>query len=410
VLLLPICFLTAGSPTSAPQAPAVGAWPQYRGPHQDGVSRETGLAREWPAGGPKVLWKRPLTGGYSSVAVADGRLYTQTKEKNEEIVLCLDAGTGRTLWEFRYPCDYDEHPTMDQRFKSGPRATPTIDGEHVYTLGTTGLLHCLAAKTGKKVWQRDLLELAKRKIPEFGYCGSPLIVGDRLFVHPGGEQGNSLAALHKKDGRVLWQALDDPIGYSTPIHITFNGAPQLIHFTARGAVAVTPDAGKLLWRYDWKTDFDLNVAMPIYADGKVFLSSNYGRGCALLQLKPAGDPEEVYTSLVMQNHFNTSVLFEGHLYGFSNDRLRCVEFATGRMKWDKTGLRRGSLLIADGHLIALGERGELVLAEATPKAYVEKSRFQALDGICWTVPVLAGGRLYVRNERQLIAFNVTRPK
>jgi hypothetical protein len=382
-------------------------WPNWRGPHHDGISRETGLAKSWPAGGPKVLWQIDLTGGYCSVVVARDRLFTQTKDKNEDLVLCIDARTGKKLWEYRYPCDYAQYPSLDKRFLTGPKATPTVDGDRVCALGNTGLLHCLDVRTGKRIWQRDLLQLADRPCPEYGYCNSPLVVGDLLFVHPGGSKGNSIAALHKQDGRIAWRALDDRIGWATPVFIEVAGVPQVVYFTGQSAIGVRPADGTLLWRFDWKTTFDINAATPIYSDGHLFLSSNYGSGGVLLRLKAKGAPEVVWKSLAMQNHFSTSVLYQGHLYGFSTDRLRCVEFKTGKVKWDKSDLGKGSLLIADGHLIVLGEHGTLVLAEATPAGYVEKARWQALDGICWSVPVLAHGKLYVRNEKRLRTLDLT---
>lgn len=384
-------------------------WPYWRGLHRDGISRETGLLKTWPEAGPKVLWKRAVPGGYSSFAVAQGRLYTMTEDRKEEIVLCLDAASGEPIWEHRYPADYDQHPGLDQRFKSGPRSTPIVEGGRVYAVGTTGIMHCLDAKQGSVVWKVDLLSLGQRKIPEFGYSNSPLIVGDRVFVHPGGPGGNSLAALDKRTGKVLWKAHDDPIGYSSPIRVQFEGQEQLIHFTGEGITAVKPEDGSPLWRFAWKTAYDLNVATPIYHQGQLFLSSNYGRGAALLKLKPGG-VDEVYRTANMQNHFSTSVLYQGHLYGFSNDRLRCVDWATGEVKWDQRGLGRGSLLLADGHLFALGDKGDLVLAEATPTAYVQKGQVKALQASpCWTGPVLANGRLYVRNETEIVAFDVVKP-
>ncbi len=395
-------LLLVGPPTQAED------WPNWRGPHHDGISRETGLLTSWPEQGPKVLWKAELSGGYSSVVVAGGRLFTQSKAKTEETVLCLDAASGKKLWEFRYPCDYEDYKDLDQRFKTGPKTTPAVDGNFVYTIGAAGDLFCLHAATGKKVWHRSLLKMAERTIPEYGYTNSPFIVGDRLFVHPGGQKGCSIAALDKKDGRLLWQALDDKIGWATPMQIDFQGAAQLVYFTAAGPVAVSPKDGKLLWRHEWLTDFDLNVAAPIYSEGRLFISSNYGRGGALLGLKAKGNPEVIWQNQSMANHFSSSVLYRGQLYGFSNARLRCVEFASGKVRWDKEGLGKGSLLIADGHLIALGEEGTLVLAEATPKGYVEKARWQALEGRCWSVPVLANGRLYLRHERQLLALQVSK--
>jgi hypothetical protein len=381
-------------------------WPNWRGPNHDGISRETGLLVSWPAAGPKVLWEGALGGGYSSVVVARGRLFTQTKDKNEDLVLCVDALTGKKLWEYRYPCNYADFPSLDKRFLTGPKTTPAVDGDRVYALGNTGLLHCFDFDTGKRIWERDLLKLADRPCPEYGYCNSPFIVGDKLFVHPGGSKGNSIAALNKKDGSILWQALNDRIGWATPVWIEVEGVPQVVYFTGQSGIGVSPTDGTLLWRYDWKTSFDINAATPIYSEGCLFLSSSYGSGCVLLRLRAKDAPAVVWRSLAMQNHFSTSVLYQGHLYGFSTDRLRCVEFKTGKVKWDKHGLGKGSLLIADGKLIVLGEQGTLVLAEATPMRYIERARSQPLNGTCWSVPVLANGRLYLRNEKRMLALDL----
>lgn len=402
--LLPLLLLALVSPVHGDD------WPCWRGPHHDGISRETGLLDSWPKDGPKVLWRSKLGGGYSSVAVAGGRLFTQTKDGNEDLVLCLDARTGKKLWEYRYPCDYSQYPTLDKRFLTGPKATPTVDDRQVYAMGNTGRLQCLAADSGKRIWERDILKMAGRTCPEYGYCSSPLIVGDRLFVHPGGPKGHSLAALDKKDGRVLWQSLDDRIGWATPVLIQLAGEPQVVYFTGEGVVGVTPADGKPRWRFPWKTAFDINAATPIYSDGLLFLSSNYGNGGALLRLRAQGDPEVVWKSKVMENHFSTSALYRGHLYGFSTDRLRCVEFATGKMKWEKTGLGKGSLLVAGHRLVVLGERGALVLADATPAGYRERARWRALDATCWSVPVLSDGRLYLRDEKHLLAVDLVNPK
>jgi outer membrane protein assembly factor BamB len=388
-------------------------WPRWRGPRLDGISWETGLLKEWPKDGPRQLWKTSLSGGFSTVVVADGRVFTQTKEKNQEVVVCLDAATGEDLWRYRYDCDYATHRTFTgggmPPSRTGPRATPTVDGDRVYSLGATGTLLCLEAKTGKKVWQQDLLQVAGRNCPTHGYSNSPLVVGDRIFVNPGGPNGKSLAALDKKDGRVVWQALDDPIGQSSAVWAEVNGSPQVIFFTGAGAVGVTPQDGKLLWRYPWKTQYDLNIATPIYADGKVFVSSDYGTGGAVFRLTDKAEPETVWNAKSMHNHFSSSVLHEGHLYGFSENRLRCVDFQTGEVKWDKPGLGKGSVALADGQLIALGDHGELVLAKATPAGYTEVSRCQVFDKsiLTWTVPVVSGGRLFVRHENGLVALDLS---
>jgi outer membrane protein assembly factor BamB len=391
--------------------PAYGDdWPCWRGLHHDGILRETGLLASWPKQGPRVLWRRELGGGYSSVVVAGGRLFTQTKDGNEDLVLCVDARSGKKLWEHRYPCDYSQYPSLDKRFLTGPKATPAVDGGRVYATGNTGRLQCLDTQTGKLIWERDLLKLARRPCPEYGYCSSPLIVGDRLFVHPGGPNGRSLAALDKKDGRVLWQSLDDRVGWATPVSIHVAGEPQVVYFTGDGAVGIAAADGKLRWRFGWKTAYDINAATPIYSDGRLFLSSNYGNGGVLLRLRTKESPEVVWKSRAMENHFSSCVLYDGHLYGFSTDRLRCVELGTAKVKWDKPGLGKGSLFVADGRLVVLGERGILVLADATPAAYRERARWRALDGTCWSVPVLSDGRLYLRDEKHLLAIDLVRSR
>jgi hypothetical protein len=383
-------------------------WPCWRGALFDGVSPATGLRKKWPADGPPILWRVELSGGYSSVAVAKGRLFTHTaKDKKEEFVLCLEAATGRELWRYTYPCDYDQLVTLQEGNDSGPRATPAVDGTLVYTIGTSGIVLCLEAATGKKVWERRLVDIAGRQCPPLGYCSSPLIWGDHLYVHPGGSKGNSIAALNKKDGRLVWQTLNDEPSFATPVPAAVHGTTQIVFFTSEAVVGVTPNDGKVLWRQPWLTPGGGQGATPIAVDGQLFISSNFGTGAARWRLRPEGNPETVWKNRVMQNHYATSVLYQGNLYGFSGLRLRCVDWATGAQRWDKGGLGRGTLLAVDGQLIILTEDGYLILAEATPKAYVETSRCQLFpDRPSCTVPVLAGGRLFLRNERLLLALDL----
>ncbi len=392
--------------------PAMGEdWPRWRGPRLDGISQETQLLREWPSGGPAQLRKAKLSGGFSSVVVADGRLFTQTKEDKQEVVVCLDAATGKDLWRYRYDCDYAAHRTFTgggmPASRTGPRATPAVDGDRVYTLGATGTLLCLEAKTGKKIWQEELLKIAGRDCPTHGYCGCPLVVEDRIYLELGGEK-KAVAALDKKDGSVVWQALDDTLGQGSPIWASVHGVPQVIFFTGKAAVGVAPQDGKLLWRYPWTTRFDLNIATPICADSKVFISSNYGTGGAVFRPGDKEEPQTLWKSLAMQNHISTSVLYQGNLYGFSEQRLRCVDFEIGKIHWDKSGLGKGSLVVADGHLIILGDHGELVLAKPNPTAYTEVSRCQVFDKgtLTWTAPVVSDGRLFIRSENALVALTL----
>jgi outer membrane protein assembly factor BamB len=387
-------------------------WPCWRGPRLDGISKETGLLTEWPKDGPTQLWKVKLSGGFSSVVVVEDRAYTQTRDKNQEIVLCLDAATGQEIWRYGYACDYGAHPTFTgggmPPSRTGPRATPTVNGGRIYTLGATGILLCLDARTGKPIWRQELLKIADRTCPTHGYCGCPLVMDGRIYLQPGGADGKAIAALDANDGRLLWQALDDPLAPSSPIWAVVVGVPQVIFFTGKGLAGVAPQDGKLLWSYPWQTRFDLNISTPIYSDGKVFISSNYGTGGALVRLTDKPEPVTVWKALSMQNHFSTSVLYEGCLYGFSERRFRCVDFETGKVKWDNTGLGRGSLIVADGHLIILGEHGQLVLARPDPQAYTEVSRCQVLpkEALSWTVPALSNCRLFARSENVLVAFDL----
>jgi outer membrane protein assembly factor BamB len=405
--------LTIGVAALAISAVRSDDWPCWRGAKGDGISRESGLLAQWPESGPRQLWRTKLTGGFSSMAVADGRLFTMTKEGNQEIVLCLDAASGRENWRYAYDCDYKAHPTLTGgyppgKYLSGPRATPAVADGRVYTIGTSGILLCLDCKTGSKVWRVDLLELAARKCPDPGYCASPLVKGDRVYVQPGGKNGKSAFALNKADGHVIWHGLDDRVGYGTPVWIDYEGVPQVIFFTGEAAVGVAPESGKELWRYPWKTQYDLNVATPVYADGKVFVSSNYGTGGAVFRLAQSASPETVWKKKTMQNHCATSIFYEGNLYGFSERRLRCIDFQNGDVKWDHSGLGLGTVLMADGKLIALSDKGELYLLKAAPAGYEPISHFSAFSGrpLTWTVPVVSGGKLFARSENELVAYDI----
>jgi outer membrane protein assembly factor BamB len=375
---------------------AAGDWPQWRGPNRDGVSGETGLLTRWPAGGPKKLWEAKGGGGYSSFAVAAGKVYTILQDDDKEAVVCWQADTGKELWRFRYPAQYEND------FGSGPRSTPSVDGDRVYAVGATGIFHCLKADTGAKLWRHDLLEEFKAENLQWGVAFSPLVEGDLVFTNPGGPNGNSVAAFDKKTGKLAWKALGDQAGYSSPVAATIAGVRQVVFFTASGLVGVAPKDGQALWRYPWETSFDCNIATPIVVEDYVFLSSGYGKGAAVVKVEADGGglkARRVYETTKMCNHFSTCVLYKEHLYGFTDPGiLTCMEFRTGKVRWQERGFKKGSLTLADGHLIILGEEGLLALAEATPQEYREKGRVQVFEGKCWTVPVLANGKLYLRDE------------
>lgn len=380
-------------------------WPQFRGPNRDGISRETGLLESWPAGGPTVLWKTLVGEGYSHLAVSEGRLFTLFGEGSHDFAVAYDAATGRPLW--RVPLG----PRFQSGQGNGPRSTPTVDGGMVYALTATGRLTALNAADGKKIWTRDLQREFDAEPPQWGISTSPLAEGNLLLVDVGGSRGRSLAAFDKKTGKTVWTSQSEVAGYSAPIAVTVGGVRQVIFFTGRAVLSVSPKNGKLLWRVPWKTDWDVNAATPVFVPpDKLFISSGYGTGAALFQIEVMGGrvgADEVWRSRKMKNRFSSSVLHGGHIYGFDESVLKCIAAATGEEKWKQSGFGHGSLILAGGHLIVLSERGKLLLVEATPAGYREKGSSQPLSGKCWTAPTLADGRLYIRNEEELVAFNWT---
>jgi outer membrane protein assembly factor BamB len=387
-------------------------WPQWRGPGRDGISTDKDLLTTWPAAGPAKLWEQPAGAGYASLAVSRRRVFTVIQDGDSEAVVCWDAQTGNELWRYRYKASFVS-PNG-----SGPRSTPTIDGDLVYTVGGTGQMHCLkthpATAEGEVVWHKDLLgefvlEYGRENL-RWGVSFSPLVEHELVYINPGGPKGNSLAALDKRTGEVKWKNLDDPAGYSSPIAATIAGRRQIIFFTQLGLVGVGPEDGTLLWRFPWETSYGCNIATPVVFQDYVFLSSGYGHGCAVVHVEPAAEgafqARRVYENNRMRNHFPSSVLYQGHLYGFNENVLTCMEFASGKVKWRASGFDKGSLLIAADKLIVLGENGKLAIADATPEAYHERSSCQVSNEQCWVVPALANGLLYVRDGRRVMCFDL----
>jgi outer membrane protein assembly factor BamB len=392
--------------------PAVRAddWPQWRGPQQDGISRETGLLAQWPEKGPAELWRVPLGNGFSAVSVVGEKAFTLFGTTEGEFAAAFNVADGKTLWKSRLG-----DLLQNGSYGDGPRATPAVDSGLVYVLSGKGALRCLDAADGRPVWGCDLLEKFDGKPPEYGFAASPVVMGNRLVVVTGARKGKSLAAFDKATGKVLWTALDDKIGYSTPRQVAIDGVGQIIVLMGEAIVSVSPADGKEYWRQEWKTELDANVATPLIFGNRLFISTGYGTGCALFELsaregKPAA--EKLWANKEMKNYFSTSVLVDGYLYGFNNTKLTCLDFRTGKTRW-KTGgtdrdnlFNRGSLIAADGKLIIGGEQGLLALAEISPDSYKELAKFKFCDARTWTVPTLSGGRLFLRNEKELACLQV----
>ena len=380
-------------------------WPSYRGPGLDGISSQTGLLKTWPEAGPKVLWKTPLGDGYSGITIAGKHVYTMYSTADGEFVACFNVADGVELWRVRLD---DNRP---DQFGDGPRSTPTLDGDTVYALGARGILMAVKADTGATIWSKDLKAEFNAQVPRWGVSTSPLVEGDLVLVNAGGKPDGSLVALDKKTGATRWKAYSDKPGYSTPLPVDIQGVRQVLFFTGSSLVSVTPVDGKVLWSVPWKTSYHINAAMPVLvAPDKVFVSSSYDTGAAVYQIKKSGDTwstAEVWKSNVMKNHFNSSILHDGYLYGFDDKTLKCINALTGEESWGHRGFAKGSLLLADGHLLVFSEEGLLALVEATPSAYKEKARAQILEGRTWTMPSLADGTLYLRNQKEMVALDIT---
>ena len=382
-------------------------WSQWRGPDRTGLTTETGLLKEWLPNGPDLVWTTSILGeGYGSVAVQKGRVFVQGTQDNRSTIFCLDGSSGQMVWA----------TALGNRLKHGrghgPRSTPTIFEDRIYALTENGDLACLKVRSGRILWHRNILQDFKGKNPRWLISESPLLDHNRLIVTPGGEQA-SVVALDKETGKTLWTSKDlsDQAGYSSCIVANVQGIRTLMVFTAAAAVGLGAQDGKLLWRYEPVANKAANVATPIFHKDKVFYSSAYGTGCALLQLKATNaslNVEEVYFNRNMMNHHGGIVLVDDYLYGFSNAILTCMEFATGKVMWKDRSVGKGALTAADGHLYLISEKNVVGLAEATPEGYKEKGRFEVTDQgwPSWAHPVVNGGRLYIRNQGVLNCYDV----
>jgi outer membrane protein assembly factor BamB len=376
-------------------------WPQWRGPNRDGISSETGLLDKWPAAGPPLVWKATGLGeGYAAFSIVGNRLYTQGQHGEQEFVYAYDTATGKQVWRTPSGRAYRESRG------NGPRGTPTFDGGRLYAIAADGTLLCLDAASGKRIWGKNFTSDFGGSMPNWGYSESPLVEGDRVIVTPGG-QGASVVALNKLTGETIWKSGNDGAGYSSPMPYDAGGKRNVVVFTQSAVVALDMKTGEQQWRYAQVANRVANIATPIVQNGHVFVSSDYGTGCALLKL-PAGT--QVYFHREMKNHYSSSVLVNGTVYGFNSAVLTAMNFLTGEVAWRDRSVGKGSVAYAEGHIYAIGENGTIGLVEATPTAYKEKSRFEISRGAfpTWTPPVIANGRLYVREQDNLYSYNIKR--
>lgn len=382
------CLLLAALASSG----AADDWPCWRGPRGDGISTETIDATSWPAEGPSVLWRAEVGTGFSSMAAAGALVYTLGYDGDGDVVYCFDAATGEAVWEYGY-----EEALDDRFFEGGPTSTPTIDGDRVYTLSRQGKLIWFERASGEVIWEINVAEVAGVRAPGWGFAGSPLVHGDLLLLNVG-EAGT---ALNKTTGELVWKSADREAGYATPTVVRQGERDLALIASGKFQIGVDAATGEELWRLRWLTNYGCNAATPIARDGRVFVSSGYNRGAAMLELTD-GEPNVVWKNKEMQNQLNTCLLIDGYLYGVHGNEgdaasLRCMDWETGEVAWTYEGLGCGSLTAAGDLLIVLSESGELVVGPASPEGFEPVASVQVLEGKCWTVPVLADGRLYCRS-------------
>ncbi|HOW69816.1 MAG TPA: PQQ-binding-like beta-propeller repeat protein [Phycisphaerae bacterium] len=435
-------------------------WPQWQGPDRNAVSKEPGLLKEWPKEGPPLAWKvSGLGGGYSAPSIAAGRIYGTSNRGEDEVAWALSEKDGKELWVTRLG------PAVGQRMpqgKEGPGCTPTVDGERLYVESMGGDVACLQVQDGKVIWRCSLTGDFGGRAPTWSYRESPLVDGDKVICTPGSQEA-ILVALDKLTGKVVWKSqISGPSGaapggpgsgpagpgergggpgrpgrgrggfggaggseaaYASPIAIDFEGQRQYVQFTAKTLIGVAASDGKFLWRYDRPANrMSINCSTPLYQDGLVFAASAYGTGGGLVKLSKDANgtikAEEVYFTNKMQNHHGGMVVVDGCLYGANGGNeggnLICLDFKTGDVMWDgrqvaQSQTPKGSILLADGRLYYRHEKGTMTLIEPNPKEYVERGRFEQPDRTkapAWTHPVVANGRLYLRDQDMLFVYDV----
>jgi outer membrane protein assembly factor BamB len=398
---------------SAAASQAASDWPQFRGPALNNISPDTGLLKDWSAGGPPLLWEATgLGAGYSGISVSGDRIYTAGDKKDSTMVVALNAADGKPVWSARLG---KSSAPGDPLFE-GPRGTPTVSDGLVITLGQWGDLVCNDASSGKELWRKDLTKDFGGAYPTWGYSESPVVDGDKVMVTPGGSKG-AIVALNKKTGELIWQSKEftDPVHYSSMIIEELGGVRQYIQLTPESVAGVAAADGKLLWSVRRKGNVAV-IPSPVYDDGQVYVSSGYGTGCNLFKISASGGKfsgEQVYANKVMANHHGGVLKVGDYVYGYSDAKgWTCQDFKTGEAKWqEREKMKKGSLVCADDRLYLRQEdgKGTVALIEPSPDGYKEHGRFDQPDRSTknsWPHPVVIGGRLYLRDQDVLLCYNV----
>ena len=381
-------------------------WTGFRGPQGDGAYAETPVNTDWVKAPPRLLWKQPIGGGYSSFAVAHGRAFTLEQRREREVVTAYEVETGRELWAHGWESEFRESIGGN-----GPRTTPTWHDGRLYALGGNGELRCLNASDGSLVWRRDIIKENSAPMLEYGCSGSPLVVDDLVIVLPGASGGKSVVACDRLTGVTRWSVLDDRQAYVSPALIAPGGERQLLVVAAKRTLGLGLTDGRVLWEFVWgEPMMGRNVAQPVlWQANRILLSAGYDVGSVAFELKRSGSEWqaiELWRNKFLKNKFTSSVLHDGQLYGLDEDILVCLDAATGERRWKDGRYGYGQVLLASGHLIILCGNGDLALVKAAPERHTEIARLPAIKGKTWNHPALAGGRLLVRNAIEMACFDL----
>jgi outer membrane protein assembly factor BamB len=372
-----------------------GDWTHYRGPGRDGIALE---ACPLPARGGifREVWRARVGVGTSSSTVAGNRLYTVGHSAGQEIVQCLDTASGKQIWKFSHPVSLD--PNL---FEGGSRSTPTITKEGVYVLSHEGHLHCLNPESGAVVWERHLVRDFGGRKPEWGFSGAPLVDGDHLIVDCGGPAASTVA-LNRLTGQPVWRSGTEAAGYASPVILPLEPVPALVLFKAGGLFGCNPEDGRVLWSFPWETSYQINAATPVrVGSNKILISSGYNTGAALVSVVD-GKASQVWRNKNLRCHINSPVIWGDAVFGIDGNtgggNLVCLNPNTGEKRWEEKSVKGGALIAAGGALIIVSEKGDLVVAEASSQGFRQLHRQPVLKSRTWAQPVLAHGRIYVRDN------------
>ena len=401
-----VVAVSAGTIVASAQS---AGWKQFGGPHRNFTVDVKGLAASWPATGPKQLWKRELGEGFSAIAADNSRLYTMYQRGEQEVVIAMNAADGATVWEQAYTAPI----TVNMSRAPGPRATPLVVGETVFTTGATGKMHALNAKTGEVLWTHDLHEVLKGHVQDEYYAASPLAYKDTIIVPVGGA-GRSVMAFNQTTGAIVWQAHDFKISYASPILIDVDGQPQAVLVMESDVIGIDPANGKLLWSHPHANKTKTNVSTPLWSEGNLlFVSSAYDSVGRMLHLSRNGEGttvKELWASRDLRVHVANPVRVGDTIYGSSGDFgpafFNALDVRTGQVKWQQRDVVKASVVHADGKFIMLNEDGELLLASPGAGGLIVHSRAQVLTKTAWTPPSMDRSILYVRDRKHVAAFDL----